>query len=207
MSTVTVVERPTTVARLAAGLVEYRALVVLASRGPQRMVDIATELQVNPSTGTRMCDPLVRKGLARRYRTATDRRAVRLSLTPAGRHLVEQVTTRRRTELARIVADMPDHHRIPVITARRAFAAAAGEIPEQESGMVARLAPHRRGHRTRLTRRDQGPAARTNRQISSRRRRTCTKQEDAPDFRGPDLPSVIDALRHRPAADRPRIRR
>ena len=112
-------------------LPQYRALVVLASRGPQRMVDISTELGVNPSTGTRMCDRLVRKGLARRYRTVTDRRAVRLTLTPAGR-LVEEITTRRRTELTRIVADMPDHQRAPVIAALRAFATAAGEVPEQE---------------------------------------------------------------------------
>jgi DNA-binding MarR family transcriptional regulator len=113
-------------------LPQYRALVVLASRGPQRMVDISTELGVNPSTGSRMCDRLVRKGLARRYRTTTDRRAVRLSLTPAGRRLVDEVTTRRRTELARIVADMPDQHRAPVIAVLRAFATAAGEVPEQE---------------------------------------------------------------------------
>jgi DNA-binding MarR family transcriptional regulator len=113
-------------------LPQYRALVVLASRGPQRMVDISTELGVNPSTGTRMCDRLVRKGLARRYRTATDRRAVRLTLTPAGRHLVQEVTTRRRIELTRVVADMPDQHRAPVIAALRAFATAAGEVPEQE---------------------------------------------------------------------------
>jgi DNA-binding MarR family transcriptional regulator len=96
-------------------LPQYRALVVLASRGPQRMVDISTELQVNPSTGTRMCDRLVRKGLARRYRTTGDRRAVRLTLTPAGRRLVEEVTTCRRTDLTRIVADMADHQRAPAI--------------------------------------------------------------------------------------------
>jgi DNA-binding MarR family transcriptional regulator len=113
-------------------LPQYRALVVLASRGPQRIVDISTELQVNPSTGTRMCDRLVRKGLAHRYRTVGDRRAVRLTLTPAGRRLVDEVTNRRRTELTRIVADMPDHQRTPVIAALRAFATAAGEVPEQE---------------------------------------------------------------------------
>src|SRR3954452_10273924 len=61
-------------------LPQFRALVVLAARGPQRAVDIATELGVNPSTGTRMCDRLVRKGLVRRTRTAGDRRVVRLGL-------------------------------------------------------------------------------------------------------------------------------
>jgi DNA-binding MarR family transcriptional regulator len=113
-------------------LPQYRALVVLASRGPQRVVDISTELQVNPSAGSRMCDRLVRKGLARRYRTTIDRRAVRLTLTPAGRRLVEEVTTRRRTDLTRIVADMPDQHRASVIATLRTFATAAGEVPEQE---------------------------------------------------------------------------
>ena len=35
-------------------LPQYRALVVLATRGPQRVVDISTELGVTPSAGTRM---------------------------------------------------------------------------------------------------------------------------------------------------------
>ncbi|GFJ91788.1 hypothetical protein Prum_054300 [Phytohabitans rumicis] len=43
-------------------LVQTRALVLLASRGPQRTVDLAVELNVAPSTVTRMCDRLVRKG-------------------------------------------------------------------------------------------------------------------------------------------------
>src|SRR5690348_16146236 len=55
-------------------LPQYRALVVLASRGPQRVVDISAELNVNPSTATRMCDRLVQKKLVRRYRSTSDRR-------------------------------------------------------------------------------------------------------------------------------------
>jgi len=113
-------------------LPQYRALVVVATRGPQRVVDIATELAVNPSTGTRMCDRLVRKGLARRTRSTTDRRVVRLSLTPAGRHLVEEVTGRRRVELARIVAALPDTWHEPLTAALRTFASAAGEPLETE---------------------------------------------------------------------------
>jgi DNA-binding MarR family transcriptional regulator len=113
-------------------LPQYRALVVLASRGPQRVVDIATELRVNPSTGTRMCDRLVRKGLLRRGRTAADRRAVRLTLTAAGRRLVEQVTARRRDELTRVVAGTAEHWNGQTVAALRAFAVAAGELPEQE---------------------------------------------------------------------------
>jgi DNA-binding MarR family transcriptional regulator len=65
-------------------LAQYRALVVLASRGPQRLADLATALVVEPSTATRMCDRLVRKRLVARRRSSEDRRAVRVSLTPSG---------------------------------------------------------------------------------------------------------------------------
>ncbi|MGH3283480.1 MAG: MarR family winged helix-turn-helix transcriptional regulator [Streptosporangiaceae bacterium] len=43
-------------------LPQYRALVVLAARGPQGTAELAAALAVNPSTATRMCDRLVRKG-------------------------------------------------------------------------------------------------------------------------------------------------
>jgi DNA-binding MarR family transcriptional regulator len=57
-------------------IAQYRALVVLASRGPQRMVDLAGALDVAPSTAGRMCDRLVRNGLIRRHRARGDRPAV-----------------------------------------------------------------------------------------------------------------------------------
>ena len=62
-------------------LAQYRALVVLASRGPQRMTDLSAALGVAPSTAGRMCDRLVRKGLARRHRARADRRAVQVAIT------------------------------------------------------------------------------------------------------------------------------
>src|ERR1700753_1331614 len=55
-------------------LAQYRALVVLASRGPQRMGDLAEALGVTPSTAGRMCDRLVRKELIRRHRARGARR-------------------------------------------------------------------------------------------------------------------------------------
>src|SRR3569623_1888624 len=62
-------------------LPQFRTLVVLAVRGPQRGTDIAEELQVNPPTGTRMLDRLIRMGLVRRSRSSNDRREVRLRRT------------------------------------------------------------------------------------------------------------------------------
>jgi len=113
-------------------LPQYRALVVLASRGPQRVVDISAELDVNPSTGTRMCDRLARKGLVSRQRSATDRREVRLALTPEGRGLVERVISFRRRALADLVETMPETWHEPLAQALRALAAEAGELPERQ---------------------------------------------------------------------------
>jgi DNA-binding MarR family transcriptional regulator len=113
-------------------LPQFRALVVLAVRGPQRSIDIAEELQVNPSTGTRMLDRLIRKGLVRRMRSTSDRRVVWVRLTPTGRDVVEQVLTRRRAELERLVAATADLWQPAVTDALTAFAQAAGEISEQD---------------------------------------------------------------------------
>jgi DNA-binding MarR family transcriptional regulator len=113
-------------------LAQYRVLVELASRGPQRSADVAEALGVERSTAGRMCDRLVRKGLVQRHRGSADRRAVRISLTKAGHILVDEVTRRRRAEIARILRHMPKADRRPVLVALRAFADAAGEVPEQD---------------------------------------------------------------------------
>jgi DNA-binding MarR family transcriptional regulator len=136
-------------ARSLAGLVEdvtlaqYRVLIELAARGPQRVADLATVLEVERSTATRMCDRLVRKHLVHRRRTSTDRRGVRVGLTPAGRELVEAVSTRRRREITRIVRRMPRPDARVVLGALRAFAAASGEVPEQDWSLGWRLGDRR----------------------------------------------------------------
>jgi DNA-binding MarR family transcriptional regulator len=79
-----------------------------------------------------MCDRLVRKGLIRRARTASDRRAVRLTLTPAGRALVDEVTRRRRDELKRIVATIPVSGHAALVRGLRAFTDATGEPRDDE---------------------------------------------------------------------------
>lgn len=113
-------------------LAQYRALVVLASRGPQRVVDLARLLDVTASTATRMSERLVRKGLIRRQRQTRDRRMVRLSISAAGRELVAAVTARRRVEVQDIVGRLSAADRQQLVATLRMFADAAGEVPEQE---------------------------------------------------------------------------
>lgn len=111
-------------------IAQYRALVVLASRGARRIVDLAEALDVAPSTAGRMCDRLVRKGLVRRHRARADRRSVLVSITAAGRRVVDDATTRRRELIAGILGRLPLSRQRSVAGALAAFANATGEVPD-----------------------------------------------------------------------------
>ena len=113
-------------------IAQYRVLVVLASRGPQRIVDLAAALDVTPSTAGRMCDRLVRKGLIRRHRARADRRAVLVSVTAAGRLVVDQATARRRALIEEILATPREDARRAIAEALRSFSDAAGEVPDSQ---------------------------------------------------------------------------
>jgi DNA-binding MarR family transcriptional regulator len=94
------------------------------------MVDLATALDVAPSTAGRMTDRLVRKQLARRHRARADRRSVVVSVTAAGRQVVDEATARRRVLIEDILARLPADEQRAIAAAFAAFAAAAGEVPE-----------------------------------------------------------------------------
>jgi DNA-binding MarR family transcriptional regulator len=111
-------------------LVQNRALVVLASRGPQRTVDLADELRVAPSTVTRMVDRLTAKDLVRRYRRRDDRRATWVILTVRGRDLVGEVMRHRRDAIADLVKQAPVTDPSALATALQAFVEVAGEVPD-----------------------------------------------------------------------------
>jgi DNA-binding MarR family transcriptional regulator len=108
-------------------LPQYRALVVLASRGPQRPTELARALAVHPSTITRLCDRLVARRLVRRASSTQSRREVVITLTPSGRRLVDAVTARRRIEISEIVARIPTRERATMVHALHALGDAAGE--------------------------------------------------------------------------------
>ena len=112
-------------------LPQYRALFVLASRGPQTVGSLADSLSVHPSTATRLCDRLVAKRLVLRKPTPENRREVSVSLAARGRRLVDDVTARRRQDIALIVRRMPNDSRAAAVDALRAFAVAADELPDQ----------------------------------------------------------------------------
>ena len=113
-------------------LTQYRSLVLLASRGPQSVAELAEAVAVTPPTASRLCDRLVKKGLVRRRTDRHDRRQVQIALTQSGRDLVDAVTERRRREIAALLATVPLRTQRSVVVALTQLAQAAGEVPEQD---------------------------------------------------------------------------
>jgi len=111
-------------------LPQYRALVVLQSRGPQPAHVLASELQIVPSSVTRLCDRLVAKGLIAREPLEGNRREVRLQVTAEGAKIVASVSRRRRRALRRVVSAMDADDRQDLVRVLEAFNRAAGEVPE-----------------------------------------------------------------------------
>jgi DNA-binding MarR family transcriptional regulator len=108
-------------------LVQYRALVLLVSRGEQKVSDLAEALGVHASTATRLCDRLVAKGYMDRVTSADSRRETTLSATTKARAVVRTVSTRRRREVTRIVEQLSGEERRKLRAAFDAFSAAAAE--------------------------------------------------------------------------------
>jgi DNA-binding MarR family transcriptional regulator len=108
-------------------LPQFRALVVLSTRPATTVSDLASALDIHPTTATRLTDRLVRKRLVRRSARSGDRRVTELCLTAEGSRLVDRVTDRRRRDVAEIVRRMPAEAWPGVHQALEAFAVAAGE--------------------------------------------------------------------------------
>jgi DNA-binding MarR family transcriptional regulator len=113
-------------------LTQYRTLVVLSSQGASSLAQLAEAVGVAPATATRMCDRLVKKGLIRRRAVRDNRRQLSLTLSDAGRRLVDDVTARRRDEIGRIVRVMSPGDQDVFVHALGQFAAAAGVGPESD---------------------------------------------------------------------------
>jgi DNA-binding MarR family transcriptional regulator len=113
-------------------LSQYRAMVVLASRGPLRSVDLAAELGLHPSTVSRNCDRLVRRGLLRRHQSADDRRVSRLALSEHGKRLIGEVMRRRTTEIRAVLSVSPVSERTSALRLIHTFVRSAGELPEDQ---------------------------------------------------------------------------
>lgn len=117
---------------------QFRTLVVLDAHGELNLNGLAALLDVTPSTALRMIDRLLVADLVTRRDNPANRREVLLGLTKQGRRIVAKVTSKRRTEITKIVTAMPNAQRSELVAALRAFADAAGE-PEPQPELTDNL--------------------------------------------------------------------
>ncbi|WP_432033945.1 MarR family winged helix-turn-helix transcriptional regulator [Streptomyces antibioticus] len=108
-------------------LPQFRMLVVLSTRGATKLVALADQLHVAPSTAMRMVDRLIAAGLADRQTNPGNRRETLLRLTAEGYRIVEDVTARRRAEITAIVERLGPAQRVALVEALNAFNDAGGE--------------------------------------------------------------------------------
>ena len=103
---------------------QLRVLLLAAGTTPLNLTAVAEDLGVHPSNATRTCDRLVKAGLLNRRTSQVDRRHLDLTLTPAGRRLVNRVMTHRRTRIRRLLATLPAADRAALAESLSALAAA-----------------------------------------------------------------------------------
>ena len=114
-------------------LPQFRVLVLLATRGPARMGDLAQLLGVHQSSFSRTADRLEAAGLLVREQSPGSRREVVVSATGRGLQIVEDVTEARRREIAQVLAGLSPREQEKVAAGFELFALAAGEPSAAES--------------------------------------------------------------------------
>ncbi len=83
---------------------QARALRVVVTRDGARLTDLAGTLHIAPRSATEVADALQERGLVQRTADPTDRRAVLLRATDAGRRVQAEVDAARRADSRELVA-------------------------------------------------------------------------------------------------------
>jgi DNA-binding MarR family transcriptional regulator len=107
--------------------VEFRILVMIASRSACSLSEIAQAVNLHVSTASRTCDRMVMAGLLNRTVNSADRRNLELTLTPRGGRLVSRVLCVRRNALAQVLQRLPARKQRRLAAAMEDLAGAAGE--------------------------------------------------------------------------------
>jgi DNA-binding MarR family transcriptional regulator len=104
--------RPTKAA-VAAGLTPTRSAVLqtVAKLGPMRLSELAESEAINPTMLSRVVAELADTGLFQRVSDEADRRAVRVSCTPAGNRLAERIRRERTDALSLALEGLSDEER------------------------------------------------------------------------------------------------
>lgn len=109
-------------------LPQFRVLVMASAERSLNLRTVAAGLGVHPSNATRACDRLVAAGLLDRREDPGDRRQIVLTITAAGRRLIDSVMERRRTAIGGVLAEIPADRRGRLAEDLNMFSAAANRL-------------------------------------------------------------------------------
>jgi DNA-binding MarR family transcriptional regulator len=113
------------------GLAPLRALQALEHRGSSMVTELGDDLDLLPSTASRLSDRLAEAGLISRAVSPTNRRATVLNLTDAGRAVLAELIALRTEALDAVVDHMSDDDRAALIRGTDAFTDAQQQVSDQ----------------------------------------------------------------------------
>jgi DNA-binding MarR family transcriptional regulator len=109
------------------GLAPLRALHSLDRIGPCLVTELGLDLDLLPSTASRLSDRLAEAGYITRRVSPTNRRATLLELTDAGHAVLDELIALRVEAFGEVVQRMSEDDRAALIRGTQAFTAAHRE--------------------------------------------------------------------------------
>lgn len=106
------------------GLAPLRALQSLERLGPSLVTALGADLDLLPSTASRLSDRLAEAGYITRRVSPTNRRATLLELTEAGRAVLDELIMLRIQAFGEVVHRMTESERAALVRGTEAFTAA-----------------------------------------------------------------------------------
>jgi DNA-binding MarR family transcriptional regulator len=110
------------------GLAPLRALQSLDRLGPSLVTELGVDLDLLPSTASRLSDRLAEAGYITRRVSPTNRRATLLELTDAGRAVLDELIALRVEAFGEVTQRMSENDRAALMQGTRAFTSAHREL-------------------------------------------------------------------------------
>ncbi|MBX7245550.1 MAG: efflux RND transporter periplasmic adaptor subunit [Candidatus Sumerlaeaceae bacterium] len=96
---------------------QKKILLLLSLEGPQKMSEVAKQVAVTMPAATGVVENMVKAGLVARETDSSDRRIIRIDLTPKGREVVNKLNEIHEQRLAEVLDRLPDDKRAELVTA------------------------------------------------------------------------------------------
>jgi DNA-binding MarR family transcriptional regulator len=109
------------------GLAPLRALQALDRIGPCLVTELGLDLDLLPSTASRLSDRLAEAGYITRRVSPSNRRATLLELTDAGRAVLDELIALRVEAFGEVTQRMTEADRAALMQGTQAFTTAHGE--------------------------------------------------------------------------------